>query len=147
MKKSYLSCGLSFIGIGLVLLVAAIIFDTRLQSLLCGFAGAFIGPGAVMAGKYFYWTTPKNAERYNEKLDNDSIEIHDERNEVLRNKAGRYAYLLSLLVISISMVVFSVLGILEIIENTRIIIIYLGGLFLLQIVSIFVFHRHLRKKY
>ena len=146
MKKSYLSCGLSFIGIGLILLVAAIIFDTRLQSLLCGFAGAFIGPGAVMVGKYFYWTTPKNAERYKEKLVNESIEIHDERNEALRNKAGRYAYLLCLLVTSISIVVFSVLGNLEIIENTRIVIIYLGGLFLFQIVSLFVFHRHLQKK-
>jgi hypothetical protein len=146
MKKSYLWCGLSFIGIGCVLIGATIIFDTRLQSLLYGFAGALIGPGAVMAGKYFYWIMPENAERYKEKLDHESIEIHDERNEGLRNKAGRYAFLLSLFVISTSIVVFSILGELEVIENTRIIIMYLGALFLFQIVSLSVFHRHLQKK-
>lgn len=53
-------------------------------------------------------------KRYQEKQEEEEICLKDERNEMLRDKAGRYAYILSLLVLAVSTVLFSVLNALEI---------------------------------
>ncbi len=72
---------------------------------------------------------------------------NDEWKEKLRDRAGRYAYLLRLAVISCSMVVFSVLGNLELLEHTEVIVLYFGGYVTLQIAAGILFFRHLLKKY
>lgn len=112
-----------------------------------GFAGANIGPGLLIICKYFYWSSPKNRERYQERLENEKIEQHDELKEKIRDKSGRYAYVLGLFVISISMVVFSVLGTLEIIDNSRMMVLYLGGYLVFQIVAGIVIFNRIIKKY
>lgn len=131
----------------MLLLVVAILTDSRLDSLLFGFDGAGIGSGAMMIYKYFYWSKPENRERYAEKISNERIELHDELKEKIRDKSGRYSYIFGLIAISISIVIFSVLGALEIIDNSRIIVLYLGGYFLFQIVIGIVIFNHLLKKY
>ena len=81
------------------------------------------------------------------KISNERIELHDELKEKIRDKSGRYSYIFGLIAISISIVIFSVLGALEIIDNSRIIVLYLGGYFLFQIVIGIVIFNHLLKKY
>lgn len=131
----------------MLLLVVAILTDSRLDSLLFGFGGAGIGSGAMMIYKYFYWSKPENRERYAEKISNERIELHDELQEKIRDKSGRYSYIFGLIAISISIVIFSVLGASEIIDNSRIIVLYLGGYFLFQIIIGIVIFNHLLKKY
>lgn len=147
MKKSNLVTGLVFLSTGTVFLLTAIFTDQKLGSLLFGFAGAGIAPGLEMICKYFYWTRPANRERYSKKLENETIESHDELRVQLRDRSGRYAYVFGLTVISISIVVFSVLGQLEIIQHARMIVLYLGAYFVLQLVIGDVFFRRLLKKY
>lgn len=115
--------------------------------MLFGFGGAGIGSGAMMIYKYFYWSKPENRERYAEKISNERIELHDELQEKIRDKSGRYSYIFGLIAISISIVIFSVLGASEIIDNSRIIVLYLGGYFLFQIIIGIVIFNHLLKKY
>lgn len=86
-------------------------------------------------------------KRYKEKLENEKIEQHDELKVKLRDRAGRYAYELSLVIVSISIVVFAILGQFEIIDNSRMIVLYLGALFIFQIIIINVIFNHLLKKY
>lgn len=147
MKKSNLITGFVYLAAGIICLLTAIFTDHKLGSLLFGFAGAGIGPGLVMIYKYFYWSRPKNRERYKEKTENEAIEYHDELKVKLRDRSGRYAYIFGLITISISIVVFSVLGQLEIIEHARMIVLYLGAYFILQLVIGDVFFRRLLKKY
>ena len=64
MKKSNLLEGVLFVLGGIILLCAALLTDSVLDSLLIGFAAGAVCSGAVMVGKYFYWSTPKNKERY-----------------------------------------------------------------------------------
>ncbi|NYB73682.1 hypothetical protein HZF24_05955 [Sedimentibacter hydroxybenzoicus DSM 7310] len=146
MKKNNLLIGIMYVIVGVLFFLAATLTDSKLSSLLFGFAGAGIAPGIMMIYRYFYWNKPGNKERYAERMENEKIEQHDELKVKLRDKSGRYAYIFGLVAVSISIVAFSVLGQLEIIDNSRIIIFYLGGYLILQyIIGIVIFNRLLKK--
>lgn len=147
MKKSNLITGILFVLAGVAFLFAALSVHSKLGSLLFGFASACIVPGIVMVCKYFYWNAPNNRERYEKRLESERIELHDELKEKLRDKSGRYAYLLGLMIISLSMVLFSVLGALELIESSRLIVVYLGGYLVFQIAAGIVIFNGMLKKY
>lgn len=147
MKRSNFITGIVYSFVGIILLLIALLTDSKLDNLLWGFAGAAIGLGIVMICKYFYWSSSENKERYQAKLAAEKIEMHDELKVKLRNESGRYAYILGLLTISISMVIFSILGTLEIIDNSRMIVLYLGGYLVFQIVAGIVIFNQLLKKY
>lgn len=147
MKKSYLIEGLVFLLGGLILLGVALFADTALDSLLFGFASGAVCAGWVSICRYFYWKAPANAGKYQEKLAQEKIELQDELKVKLRDRSGRYAYVLGLVVISASMAVFSILGKLEIVGGSRVIVLYLGGYLVFQIVAGNMIYRHLLKKY
>ncbi|MCI8786043.1 MAG: helix-turn-helix transcriptional regulator [Eubacterium sp.] len=103
--------------------------------------------GTVMTCKYFYWNTSKSKKRYQEKIENEKIELHDELKSQLRDKSGRYAYAIGLMTVSISIIIFSILGQLEVIDNSRLTVLYLGGYLIFQIVIGIVIFKQLLKKY
>jgi len=147
MKKDNLIMGLAFFISGISLLIFILFFDTRLNSLLSGYATTGIVFGGFTLWKYYYWTRPENMDKYNEKIETENIELKDERKEMLRNKSGRYAYILGFLVLSASIVIFSIFGALEIIENADLMVIYLGGFTVFQYIIGIVIYRYLSKKY
>lgn len=147
MKKSNLVTGIIFLLLGIVFFLAALLTDSKLGGMLYGFAGACSGPGVAMICKYFYWSSPKNRARYQERLDTEKIEMNDELKIKLRDKSGRYTYVLGLGVICISIMVFSILGVLEIIDNSRMIVLYLAGYLVFQYIAGIVIFNHLLKKY
>lgn len=147
MKKSNLLEGIIFILGGTILLCTALLTDTVLDSLLIGLAAGAICSGIVIACKYFYWTVPKNKERYQDKIANEKIELHDELKIKLRDRSGRYAYAIGLMTVTVSIIVFSILGKLEIIDNSRLIVLYLYGYLIYQIVIGIIIFKQLLKKY
>ena len=115
MKKSDLWIGIGFIAAGLALLSAAILAKLH-GSLLYGFSGALIGPGIAQIAKYVKWTRPKNAPIYRERLEQERIELRDERKTMLRDKSGRYAYILGMIVavvLELAVVILGDLGVIE----------------------------------
>lgn len=147
MKKSILWMGIAYVSAGTILLAASWPCETRLESLLFGFGFACLAPGLAAIGRYFYWNTPKNRDRYRERIERETIELHDELNVKLRDKSGRYAYLAGLAVLSLSIVVFSLLDAWEVISGGRLIVLYLGAYFLFQILIGLAIFRRLRRKY
>ncbi len=147
MKKNMLMSGLMYVLIGIAFLLCAIFLDTRLNSLFWGFAGSGIAPGLTMIYRYFYWTRPQNSKKYAEKIEEEKINLHDERKEKFRNQSGRYAYLLGIVTICISIVVFSILSSLGIIQNAKVLILYLGGYAAFQCIAGVLIFRHLDKRY
>ena len=147
MKKSNLITGILYVLFGVVCLIVALLIETKLEGILWGFAGAGIFPGIMMICKYFYWSSPKNKEQYEERLENDRIEQHDELKTKIRDRAGRYAYGIGLVVICFSILVFSILGALEVIDNARMIILYLSGYLMFQIITGIIIFNKLMKKY
>ena len=147
MKKSNLITGILYVLFGVACLIVALLIETKLEGILWGFAGAGIFPGIMMICKYFYWSSPKNKERYEERLENERIEQHDELKTKIRDRAGRYTYSLGLLVICFSILVFGILGALEVIDNTGMIVLYLSGYLLFQVIVGIVIFNKLMKKY
>lgn len=147
MKKNNLMLGILYAILGSVFLIIAISHnDNKLSGVLWGLTGAMAGMGFAMIYKYIYWTRPKNKERYAEMLENERIDMHDELKEKLRDKSGRYAYVIALVVIALSMMVFSILSSLEIIKEGKLIVLYLGGLLVfLYVVGIIIYKRLLDK--
>lgn len=146
-KKYNLLEGAAFVLGGFIILCIALLTASNIDSILIGFGAGGVFSGIVMICKYFYWNTPENKERYQEKIENEKIELYDELKIKLRDKSGRYAYIIGILMISFSMVVFFILGKLEIIENSRLIVLYLGGYLIFQIIIGIVIFNQLLKKY
>ena len=147
MKKSNLLVGIGYIVVGAAFLLLALLFNGGTSSLFFGFAGAGIGVGIMMIARYFYWSKSENKGRYQEKLENEMIESHDELKIKLRDKSGRYAYVFGLVITTISIVVFFILGELQIVNNSRVIVIYLSAYLLFQFICGIVIYNHLLKIY
>lgn len=147
MNQNNFIIGLIYLIAGIAFLTFILLFETKVNSILIGFATTGILFGSVILWKYYYWAKPKNKNKYNEKMETEDIELKDERKEMLRDKSGRYAYILGLIILSISIVMFSILGTLEIIKNNNLIIIYLWGLFIFQYIIGIVIYRYLSKRY
>jgi hypothetical protein len=147
MKKNYLNEGMKLLLVGICLVLAAAFSETAVDGLLWSFAGGALAPGIARIIQHFYWSDPKNQVRYQEMQEQADINLHDELNEKLRDKSGRIAYLIGLLIICISEVVFSILGKAGVISDHKVIVLYLFGLLLIQIVIGNVAYRQLRKKY
>ena len=149
MKKSYLWTGVGMIVLGLCCLLAALLLDTPLDSVLCGLFGAFTGPGVIQVYKYVKWTKLETPDSYQRHLEEAQIELRDERKEMLRNKSGRIAYVIGLLAAAVSMTAFSVLGTLGIVSEaaSRLMILFLAGYMLFQFAAGRIVYRLLARKY
>lgn len=148
MKKNNLMLGILYAVLGSVFLIIAISNnENKLSGVLWGLTGAMVGMGFAIIYKYIYWTRPKNKERYAEMLENERIDMHDELKEKIRDKSGRYCYVIALVAIALSMMVFSVLSSLEIIKEGKLIVLYLGGLLVFLYVIGIIIYKRLLKKY
>lgn len=144
MKKSNLIYGLIYTILAGISLYLAIAFDNKMSGIFYGMTGALGGNGIFIMIRYFYWQ--KNKEKYQEKLEIEEIEQNDELKQKLRDKAGKYTYWIGMLIIALSIMVYSVLGGLNIMDTEHIII-YLGAyLISLVFIGVIVFN-HLLKKY
>lgn len=121
--------------------------DTKFNGIFWGFAGAGIIPGLIMIFKYLYWTQPKNEARYKTKIEEEEINLHDERKELFRNQSGRYAYILGLITVCFSIIVLSLLYYFDVIQNAKLLIIYLGLYAVFQYISGILIFKYLNKKY
>ena len=149
MKKSELRSGLALILAGLCCLAAGLfpLWETDLGNFLCGFAFALAVPGTAQVLKYRKWSRPENAAAYREKQEREGIDLRDELKEMLRDKSGRYAYVVGVMLCAASILVFCVLGKLGLVTEHRLIVLFLGGFLLVQLAAGFLFYRLLDKKY
>ena len=76
----------------------------------------------------------------------EEIEQDDELKQKLRDRAGKYTYWIGMVIIALSIIVYSVLGVLNIMDTEHIVI-YLAAYLISQVfIGIIVFN-HLLKKY
>lgn len=144
MKKSNLVSGFVYLFIGTGCLLTALRTNTKIEALLYGFAGAGIAPGILTLCKYFYWSEHKEA--YSEKLQKEEIELRDELKEKIRDKSGRYTYVLGLVVIAISIPFFVFLDQQQILQSNFVMIAFLFIYLIFQYVAGIVIFKHLMKK-
>lgn len=144
MKKSNLIYGLIYTIVAGIFLYIAISFDNKMSGIFYGMAGAFCCSGIVTIIRYFSWE--KNIDKSQEKLEMEEIEQDDELKQKLRDRAGKYTYWIGMVIIALSIIVYSVLGVLNIMDTEHIVI-YLAAYLISQVfIGIIVFN-HLLKKY
>lgn len=144
MKRSNIIYGLTCIILSGISLYIAIIFDAnKMSGAFYGLTGALGVGGIVSIAQYFYWK--RHNEKYEEKLEIERIEQQDELKQKLRDKSGRYAYLIGMSITALSIMAYSLLGVLNIMD-TEYIVIYLSIYLISQLfIGIIVFHHLLRK--
>lgn len=147
MKKSNFWSGLIYALLGLAFLLAGLLWETRLSSLSVGFGAGMLSSGLMQLVRYRKWTRPENRETYRERLEQEQIELRDERKTMLRDRSGRYAWLLGMALCGVSIVVFGVLNALELVENARLMVLFLAAYLLVQYGAGVWFYRRLCKKY
>lgn len=148
MKKSDLWTGIVMIAAGLACL-AAVFLDTVLSSLFAGLFGAFTAPGLMQVYKYRKYTDPKYREEYRARLEQEQIDLRDERKRMLRDRSGRIAYVLGLLFAAVSITAFSFLGKLGVVDEaaSRLLIWFLAGDMLFLLLAGIVAYKLLERKY
>ena len=149
MKKRELWFGLGMIAGGILFLLAALLLETPLDSLFCGFFGAFTAPGAVQVYKYVKWTKLETPDSYQRHLEEEQIELRDERKSMLRDRSGRYAYVLGMLLACAAIVVFSILGKLGVVpeEAAELLIYFLVAFLLVEFTAGILIYKRLEKRY
>lgn len=147
MKKNNLYFGIAYVVIGILFILLTVIVNQKLQSIFTGLGFGLTFPGVILLWKYFYWNKPENIERYKEKMENEQIDLHDERKVSLRDKSGRYAYILGVIILAIAVLVFSVINSCDIKIASEVFIIFLDLFFAFQIIIGIVIFRYLNNKY
>lgn len=144
MKRSNMIYVLIYVILSGISLYIAIIFDAnKMSGVFYGLTGALGVGGIVSIAQYFYWK--RHNEKYEEKLEIERIEQQDELKQKLRDKSGRYAYLIGMSITALSIMAYSLLGVLNIMD-TEYIVIYLSIYLISQLfIGIIVFHHLLRK--
>ena len=144
MKRSNIIYGLTCIILSGISLYIAIIFDAnKMSGVFYGLTGALGVGGIVSIAQYFYWK--RHNEKYEEKLEIERIEQQDELKQKLRDKSGRYAYLFGMFITALSIMAYSLLGVLNIMD-TEYIVIYLSIYLISQLfIGKIVFNYLLRK--
>ena len=145
MKRSNIIYGLTYIILSGISLYIAIIFDAnKMSGVFYGLTGALGVGGIVSIAQYFYWK--RHNEKYEEKLEIERIEQQDELKQKLRNKSGRYAYLFGMFITALSIMAYSLLGVLNIMD-TEYIVIYLSIYLISQLFIGKIVFNHLLRKY
>lgn len=145
MKKSNLWWALGITAAGTVFFLAGLLWATRLSAILCGIGGGWIFNGLAQLWRYIKWTRPENAEAYQERLEQEQINLHDERKEMLRNKSGRYAYLLGLVLCCLAIPVFSVLHLLGVLTDGLIFVLFLSAYLIVQYAAGILIYRRMER--
>lgn len=145
MKRSNIIYGLTCIILSGISLYIAIIFDAnKMSGVFYGLTGALGVGGIVSIAQYFYWK--RHNEKYEEKLEIERIEQQDELKQKLRDKSGRYAYLFGMFITALSIMAYSLLGVLDIMD-TEYIVIYLSIYLISQLFIGKIVFNHLLRKY
>jgi len=147
MKKSELITGVILTLAGAAALAAALLTETAFDGIFWGVAGAGLCLGIGIVIRFFRWFAPDRSEQYREILENKEIGVNDELNRKLRDQSGRIAYSAGLGIISVTMMILAVLDAAGVIRDSRLTILVLGAILLIQIILGIAVFSHLRKKY
>ncbi|MCC0637332.1 MULTISPECIES: hypothetical protein [unclassified Clostridioides] len=146
MKKDRLYVGIGYFICGILLVLLATLTEFSFEALIWGLSGATLGPGVCMIFQYIYWSKPERAVEYKEKIENQRIEMNDERRIMLRDKSGRITNQIMSYVFVILILIVSILSVFSVMLTSRWVLIVLGLLILFQFICGAVVYNKLDKK-
>ncbi|WP_250228936.1 hypothetical protein [Anaeropeptidivorans aminofermentans] len=147
MKKGNLYTGIGFILTGILLILIGYLLRENIDSsFLFGWSGGLIGPGILSLYKYYRWSSPENAGEYEKRLKEEKINLNDERKIMLRDKSGRIAYVIGMLLLALIIIIISVIRMFDIANISRWLVLGISLFLMFQYFLGIVVYRHLSKK-
>ncbi len=148
MKKSTLLSGIIALVIGIAALMAAIHqTDNNISGILFGLTGCGLGLGIGTIINYTYWSTGKNRKRYEELLERKNIEVNDELNQKIRDKAGRITESIGLAIIISLIITLTLFEALGFMASGYLTVVILSFYLLIRLVIYAVVFNSVRKEY
>ena len=148
MKKSTLLSGIIALIIGIAALMAAIHqTDNNISGILFGLTGCGLGLGIGTIINYTYWSTGKNRKRYEELLERKNIEVNDELNQKIRDKAGRITESIGLAIIISLIITLTLFEALGFMASGYLTVVILSFYILIRLVIYAVVFNSVRKEY
>ena len=148
MKKSTLLSGIIALIIGIAALMAAIHqTDNNISGILFGLTGCGLGLGIGTIINYTYWSTGKNRKRYEELLERKNIEVNDELNQKIRDKAGRITESIGLAIIISLIITLTLFEALGFMASGYLTVVILSFYLLIRLVIYAVVFNSVRKEY
>ena len=148
MKKSTLLSGIIALIIGIAALMAAIHqTDNNISGILFGITGCGLGLGIGTIINYTYWSTGKNRKRYEELLERKNIEVNDELNQKIRDKAGRITESIGLAIIISLIITLTLFEALGFMASGYLTVVILSFYLLIRLVIYAVVFNSVRKEY
>lgn len=148
MKKSTLLSGIIALVIGIAALMAAIHqTDNNISGILFGLTGCGLGLGIGTIINYTYWSTGKNRKRYEELLERKNIEVNDELNQKIRDKASRITESIGLAIIISLIITLTLFEALGFMASGYLTVVILSFYLLIRLVIYAVVFNSVRKEY
>lgn len=148
MKKSTLLSGIIALVIGIAALMAAIHqTDNNISGILFGLTGCGLGLGIGTIINYTYWSTEKNRKRYEELLERKNIEVNDELNQKIRDKASRITESIGLAIIISLIITLTLFEALGFMASGYLTVVILSFYLLIRLVIYAVVFNSVRKEY
>ncbi len=148
MKKNTLICGIIALVIGIAALMAALNqTQDSIAGILFGAAGSGIGLGAGGIISFIYWSSGKNKKKYEEVLARKDIEVNDELNQKIRDKAGRITNSIGLAVIIALILTLTIFEALGFITTGYMTVVILSFYLLFRMIIYVVVFNSVRKEY
>ena len=146
MKKNTLAFGILALLAGVTALAAAFVFHGNHNGICFGIGGAGCALGLGNIISFFYWSSENNKKRYEEILENKSIEINDELNTKLRDRAGRITGSIGFAAVCVIAILLEILESLGSIPGSYLTVTVLCGLLVFQMITYMVVFSSERKK-
>lgn len=147
MKNTNLFFGILALLAGIAALAAAFIFQGNMIGICFGIGGAGCALGLGNIISYFYWSSEKNKKRYEEILETKSIEINDELNSRIGDKAGKITGSIVFAAVCAIAILLEILEGLGLVTGSYLTVTVLCGLLVFQIIIYMVVFSAIRKKF
>lgn len=143
--NKYLRFSLISLCLGSLFLLLAFLYPSK--SIFAGLVGAFFTPAFIGLYKYSYWK--KRPLEYQDKIENDNIEIFDERKEMIRGKTLKISTLINGCILSALLITITLLEQFEVIssEVSRPLLIVLAAYWIISYGISWLVYKYLSKKY
>ncbi|EJO5346698.1 hypothetical protein NRP93_000751 [Clostridium botulinum] len=141
MKKSMFYTGIGYLICSVALLLFAKLGpDASFKGVIIGFASSLILPGTIMIYKYIRWSKPQNIPIYEARMEEQQINLNDERKMMIRDKSGYITYTIMTWALLFANLIFSAMKI------KTVVLVALWALWLFQYICGVVISKYLEKK-
>lgn len=147
MKKNTLIFGILALLAGAATLAAAFIFQGNMNGICFGIGGAGCALGIGNIISYFYWSAEKNKKRYEELLENKSIEVNDELNSKISDRSGRITCSIGFAAVCVTAILLEILEGLGLISGSYLTVMVLCGFLLFQIITYMIVFSSVKKTF